>query len=727
MAHIPGPRGPIRFERRAYGYPHIEARDVFDGVFARGYLHAVDRLVQVSLSRVIAAGRAMELLGDKPLARSIDRGVRTMGLARGLREQVGAMRDDTRRMVQAYCDGFNAAPKPRGRSLLLRALGATPEPLEPSDVVLLYRLLCYFGLTSQLHVAEMVVAEMVAAKVPSRALEMLLGDAARGLDRDALAGLRVQEAGALLGAPVAGGSNGFAVDGRHSATGTALLGSEFHLETGKIPPTLYFSHVDHETGGYLQGVGMPGVPFVSAGRTEHLAWTYTFGRGDNIDVLVERCRAGRILAAGEWRPLSRRVERVKVRGRWQAEEWPFWDSEYGTVVGDASTEADLPCVRWAGLDEAYKDFDFFWAYLECRKARELACRLGEVRTISMHAVLADTDGDIAYGQTGRVDEKPAGWSGAVPRAAWDLPDRRPTPRAEAARPVNIDPAEGFLASANERVDGPAGERWCNLPEPPYRHQRLRELLSIGTAATLDTLARVSYDELDRCATRMMAVWSPLLPPEPEARALAEWAASQGPTSTPRGRQQLGLLHALHHEAMRALLEPEIGATWTRRVLDELGIAMTFQHHLDEVLSLGRADLVDAAGLKSILGRAWPEALRLVRSGRWPVPLRRGFQNALLGGRLPRALGWDGPPLDLPGGPTSLFQTRTIVVEGETFVGGPAFHLLFDLGKPGGWFNICGGASESRFGPGYGEGVDDWLAGRFAPLGPARGPAPAARR
>jgi acyl-homoserine lactone acylase PvdQ len=145
------------------------------------------------------------------------------------------------------------------------------------------------------------------------------------------------------------------------------------------------------------------------------------------------------------------------------------------------------------------------------------------------------------------------------------------------------------------------------------------------------------------------------------------------------------------------------------------------------ISLGRPDLSDAPRLQSILARAWPEARRRVREGRWPLPLRRGFVNTLLGGRLPRALGWDGPPLDLPGGPTSLFQTRTVEVEGETFLGGPAFHLLFDLGEPGGWFNICGGASESRFGPGYGEGVDDWVAGRFAPLGPARGPAPSARR
>ena len=51
-------------------------------------------------------------------------------------------------------------------------------------------------------------------------------------------------------------------------------------------------------------------------------------------------------------------------------------------------------------------------------------------------------------------------------------------------------------------------------------------------------------------------------------------------------------------------------------------------------------------------------------------------------------------------------------------------MVFDMSRPGGWFHIPGGASERRFGPGYGRGVQEWLTGQFFPLGPATGPAPA---
>ena len=49
---------------------------------------------------------------------------------------------------------------------------------------------------------------------------------------------------------------------------------------------------------------------------------------------------------------------------------------------------------------------------------------------------------------------------------------------------------------------------------------------------------------------------------------------------------------------------------------------------------------------------------------------------------------------------------------------PAFHVLFDMSNDQVFYNLPGGASESRFGPGYGKGIDGWLHGKVAPLGKA---------
>jgi hypothetical protein len=59
--------------------------------------------------------------------------------------------------------------------------------------------------------------------------------------------------------------------------------------------------------------------------------------------------------------------------------------------------------------------------------------------------------------------------------------------------------------------------------------------------------------------------------------------------------------------------------------------------------------------------------------------------------------------------------------------GPAFHYVTDMGDRGGWYHVPGGASENRFGPGYGKGVDLWSEGKFIALGAVKGRAPTAKR
>jgi hypothetical protein len=46
-----------------------------------------------------------------------------------------------------------------------------------------------------------------------------------------------------------------------------------------------------------------------------------------------------------------------------------------------------------------------------------------------------------------------------------------------------------------------------------------------------------------------------------------------------------------------------------------------------------------------------------------------------------------------------------------------------MGDRGGWYNVAGGASERRFGPGYGAGIAELENGDLAPLGDPSGETP----
>jgi penicillin G amidase len=727
VKRIPTPpdlAGPVSYRRAALGYPHITAPDRASASYALGCLHAIDRPIQVHLSLLAAQGRLLEFLGDEPVARAIDRSIRFFNFRVDAEEQAARLNQDARSQIDAYCRGFNDTLARRGRPILLRLLGVAPAELNAVTTIVLFRLLAYFGLTSLQHTAEMVVSELVARGAKNPLFGFLLGDAAAGLDLESLQGMKFPAEMSFLRLPHAAGSNAFAVSGKKSATGGALLMGEFHMQSGRLPPVLYAAHIEYPNGEYYQGVGMPGLCFLAAGRTSRVAWSYTYGHADNVDVLVEECQGGRYRAGNDWKPLTRRVERIPVRGR-PAEEWVYFENEYGTTTGgDPLPDGRRPFVRWAGLRESASDLNGVLGAALPTSAEELAERHRSARTLSLGAVIADAAGQIAYVQTGQIDERPAGWTGAYPRRGWDLSSRQPAPLPEEARPFVLDPEEGFVVSANEFNRGRRGEWWSTLPEPIYRWERLRQVLAASKKTDRNALVRASYDGVDLCAQRLMAVWKPLLPDDADARALAEWAANQPAPALETGRKMMGLFHALHQEVVSNLLQRWLPPESVEEIVDAASGILLFQYHIDQALALGRPEVLDENTLRSVLAAAWPAAKKRAASSGWHVPARFAFVNEYFRGKLPRPLGFDSQVVAPPGGPTVPFQLREVAFAGMKLYFGPAFHLVIDMSQPGAWFHIPGGASERRFGPGYSKGIQEWLTGQFFPLGPAAGRPPA---
>jgi penicillin amidase len=129
----------IPVQRDALGFPRIRARDREDGAFAHGWMIARDRLLQVTLARMAARGRVMEIAGDTPIARVLDRSVRMLDLLRGCDTEITRVGERARGVVRAFCDGFNACLATRRMPRLLRALGVPVQPMTPAEMLLLYR------------------------------------------------------------------------------------------------------------------------------------------------------------------------------------------------------------------------------------------------------------------------------------------------------------------------------------------------------------------------------------------------------------------------------------------------------------------------------------------------------------------------------------------------------------------------------------------------------------
>ena len=709
---MPGADGPIAFTRDAWGYPAVRARDLREGTYALGYLHARDRLVQITLTGLAARGELMSVLGDVPVARLIDHSSRALGLGRDLSGEVARCAPESRDLLAAYAQGFNAGARDRGHPLLLRLLGLPKAPFSAERVLEIYRFVTYFGLTSMSVSTELLIAELAARGAPRRVFERLLGPNARGIDLDALKNLRIPKALSFFESAVGGspqhGSNAFAVSAERSSTGGALLMGEFHMEVGKFPPLLYAAELVFEDGSYLTGITIPGCPWFAAGRTEHVGWSYTFAHADNVNFISEHVRHGEYLREGRYRPLERREERVAIKGK-PSETWLFHQNELGTVLGDVTGEADLPCVRVTGIEQAFQAFSAATRIPACRTVDDLLEVQREIKSVSLEAILVDASGGIASVVTGAIDQRPAGYSGAYPLIGARLSEGVPAPVPEAQRPVSVRPAEGALVSANQGGQGEHRDLWCTFPEAPYRFQRINELLQTSERHDPLSLLRISYDVLDGCARRLLPVWARFLPEHPLARALLEWAEEQA------DRSLVSLFGKLYEETCFLLLERDLERPVARRFREWSALAF-YQTQLDRLFALECPELLSESELGELVRAAFAVAVAEHRA--FDVPVRTRFSHLVTRGRSPALLGFDSAEVELPGSNVSAFQCRVSPISGERLVYAPAFHLLMDMSRRGAWYNMPGGASESRFGPGYGKGLQAWLGGALRPLGSA---------
>ena len=92
--------------RDEHGIPHAEARTRDDAFFALGFLHAQDRLAQMSWLLRLARGRSAEVIGAEGLP--ADRLARALNFAGAAETDLSRLSAGARAALEAYADGVNA-------------------------------------------------------------------------------------------------------------------------------------------------------------------------------------------------------------------------------------------------------------------------------------------------------------------------------------------------------------------------------------------------------------------------------------------------------------------------------------------------------------------------------------------------------------------------------------------------------------------------------------------
>jgi penicillin amidase len=470
---IDGLDAPVTVARDDLGVPDIVAASRADAARALGVVHAQDRFFQMDLQRRGAAGELSALLG--PALLDHDRDVRRHRFRARAEAIAAAATGLDRELLVAYAEGVNAGlASLRVRPPEYLALRQQPQPWRPADTILTLHAMC---LDLSLDTARTEAAyALVRDTLPPALADLLLPRANpwdAPLQPDPVRGIVIPDSHAVdvrqwtfEGKPYAdvraeqvqptrhdaSGSNNWAVAGSLTAHGGAIVANDMHLAHG-LPNIWYRVRMSWpEDGGrrVMTGVTLPGAHLLVTGSNGRLAWGFTNSMGDWADLVIleaDSADSRRYRTPGGWATIERLPEVIAVAGAPADTLW-VRQTIWGPVWGRDARGREL-ALRWTAHDA--EAVNLALRSLEVADDVDAAvAAAGALGIPPQNLVCADHTGRIAWAIAGRIPRR-VGWDGRLPVSWADGSCRWDGYLDAAEQPRIVDPPDGILWTANNRV------------------------------------------------------------------------------------------------------------------------------------------------------------------------------------------------------------------------------------------------------------------------------------
>lgn len=582
---LPGLSSAVTVRRDQHGIPHIDATTLDDLFEAQGYITAQDRLWQMDMARRVAAGEIAELLGKKFVDH--DRMQRVLQMRATAERMTASLSERDRRFFEDYARGVNAYIDSHREHLPaeFRLLMYKPKPWQPVDSLLI-------GLNMVQILDEHWQDKLSREKIEARLGPTLAADLyPTGSWRDHPATVAPPD----LTAPQPNipdvpldesqtsledllhlrevfhgtddvcrecnpGSNEWAISGAHTATGKPILSNDMHLGHN-LPNTWY--EVDLKAGNFhVAGVAIAGVPFVTAGHNDHIAWGYTALYGDTQDIYVEKTNGQNEYQRPDgWHPFEYTKETIHVRGGSDVIVDVERTDRRVVLNPLLPNEKRILSLKWAAYDSQASGIPLF--DLNSASDWESFHRaMSAWWAPTLNVIYADDQGHIGYQAVGYIPNRPTGiqgtpisdtqheWQGFVP---YDQ------------MPSTLDPANGILATANSRVTPDNYPFQITLEwASPYRNEHIWKWLSGKeklTPADMLTLQTDVYSELDQeFAQRFAYAIDHARTTNAQLRQAADLMRSwDGVVAV--GSAPAAIVAATKHVFWPMLLQPKLGDDW----------------------------------------------------------------------------------------------------------------------------------------------------------------------
>ena len=589
---LKGVQGPVEIVRDTNNVPHIFAQASGDLYFGLGFVHAQDRLWQMTMLRRTAQGRLSELFGEATL--QIDDFIRRLDLVELSRASFAFQTEETKSALEAYAQGVNAWLRIVQQDALGRGapefflFSPQIEPWTPTDSLSLIRVQA-LQLSDHLK-GEVVRAQVSLAVGPERLRDILPDAPGTGFtalpDFAALfpalkpplqfAAVARHPLDPIKPLGLAGASNGWAAMGARSASAAPLLANDPHLGLS-APAIWYLARMEFADGGVIGGT-IPGIPTVLIGRSDALAWGLTTAYLDDTDVYIEQLNPdnpNEYLTPDGYKPFRTKSVVIQIKGQAPETRVLRWTENGPVIPGDhfglasITPAGHVTSIRWTALDENDQSMTAAINIMRAKSVPAARAAGSFFKAPAQNLVVADSK-SVMLQVIGKQPRRNAAHvsKGRIPSQGWLVQNRWEGYFDYGVNPSQRDPISGIVANTNNKTtDAAFPEHVSYVWGDTQRIARLERLLNSREVHTRDSFIEAQLDPVSGAARSLL----PLIAKE------LWFTGDPAAAGTPERQRQiaLDLLAGWNGEMSEHIPEPLIYAAWARSLqrklaADELG-------------------------------------------------------------------------------------------------------------------------------------------------------------
>jgi len=293
------------------------------------------------------------------------------------------------------------------------------------------------------------------------------------------------------------GSNNWAVGGKISATGSAIVANDMHLGI-RVPNTWFRASFEYKNiaGNAVKvtGATLPGTPNIIVGSNSHIAWGFTNSYGDWSDVIILETNADKsqYLTPNGYQDFIQRKQIIAVKGQ-DAVNITVTDTIWGPVIGENS-QGELLVYRWIAHDKTAVNMAIteFETANSVEQAFAIAARAG---IPAQNLLVGDKQGNIGWTIMGPIPQRstefgeiPTSWANGENKWLGQLPSED--------YPKVINPKNARLWTANSRVIG--GDMLKKLGNGGYaigaRSSQIKQNLAAKSSFDEQALLDIGLDD-----------------------------------------------------------------------------------------------------------------------------------------------------------------------------------------------------------------------------------------